>query len=153
MKNRPTHLLALALCALAFGACRRQQSPIDPPIEAPPVSAPAPAPAPFRVTALDLGNAIDASQRISAPGSSFAPSDTIYAAVLSDGSAPNVEIVARWTYEDGQLVSESTQVLAPDGPAATEFHIAKPDGLPTGKYKVEVTANGETAASKEFEVK
>jgi hypothetical protein len=142
-------LLAFSLAALMLSGCKRGESPIDPAPATPPVSTAAP----FRVTALDLGNAIDSSQRISSRTSSFAPSDTIYATLLSDGSAPNVEIVARWTFEDGQVVSESTQVLAPDGPSATEFHIAKPGGWPTGKYKVEVTANGATAASKEFEVK
>jgi len=153
MTTRVTRLplLALALGVLFVAGCKRsEQSPIDAPSASiPPVSTPAP----FRVTSLDLGNAVDASKRISSPTSTFAPTDTVYATILSDGSAPQVEIVARWTYEDGQLVNESTQVLAPTGPAATEFHIAKPTGLPTGKYKVEVTANGQTAASKEFSVK
>ena len=60
---------------------------------------------------------------------------------------------ARWTYEDGQLVSEGSETIAPTGPAATEFHIAKPDGWPPGNYRVEISANGSLAASKEFEVK
>jgi hypothetical protein len=141
--------LALALFALALSGCKRERSPIEAPPATPPVSTAAP----FRVTALDLGNAIDASKRISSPASTFAPSDTIYATLLSEGSSPKVEIKARWTYEDGQVVNESSQVLAPNGPAATEFHIAKASGWPTGKYKVEVTANGATAAVREFEVK
>ncbi len=151
MKNRLTRLpvLAFALAALALASCGREKSVIDEPAPTPPVSAPAP----FRVTALDLGNAIDASKRIAAPASTFAPSDTIYATVLSEGTAPRVDLAAKWTYEDGQVVSESTQSLAPEGPAATEFHIARPSGWPAGKYKVEITANGATAATKEFEVR
>jgi hypothetical protein len=35
----------------------------------------------------------------------------------------------------------------------TEFHISKPDGLPAGKYKVEVLLNGNAAGSKDFTVK
>jgi hypothetical protein len=142
-------LLGVALAALLFSGCRRAQSPIDDPPATPPVSTPAP----FRVTSLDLGNAIDESKRISSRASIFAPTDTVYAAILCDGSVPNVEVGARWTLEDGGIVSESSQVLAAEGPAATEFHIASPSGLPVGKYKVEVTANGATAASEEFEVK
>jgi hypothetical protein len=142
-------LLAFALCAVLLSGCKRERSPIDAAPPTPPVSTAAP----FHVTALDLGTAVDASKRISSPASTFAPSDTIYATILSEGAAPKVEIVARWTYEDGQVVSESTQVLAPEGPAATEFHIAKASGWPAGKYKVEISANGAAAASKEFEVK
>ena len=149
MTLRLTRLWLVALVALTLSGCKRSQSVIDPEPETPPVSTAAP----FRVSAFDLGNAIDASKRISSPTSTFAPDDTIYAAILSDGSAPNVEIVARWTFEDGQIVSESSQTLAADGPAATEFHLASPSGLPAGKYQVEVTANGAAAASREFEVK
>ena len=107
----------------------------------------------FRVASVDVGEAIDAGKRVAAPAAQFAPNDTIYASIATEGAAPQVTIVARWTYEDGQLVNESTQVIAPTGPAATEFHIAKPSGLPSGKYKVEVTADGKLAGSREFEVK
>lgn len=115
----------------------------------PPVSSPGA----FRVTALELGNLIDTGKRVQTPSAQFAPNDTIYASVLSEGSAARVAMVARWTYEDGQTVSETTQVIAPTGPAVTEFHIAKASGWPAGKYKVEVTANGALAGSREFEVK
>jgi hypothetical protein len=140
-------LLALALAALALGGCKRaEQSETT---STPPVSSPAV----FRVTSVDVGSAIDAGKRVAAPGAEFAPSDTIYASIVSEGAADQVKLVARWTYEDGQLVSEDTQVIAPNGPAATEFHIAKASGFPEGKYKVEVTANGKPAGSREFEVK
>jgi uncharacterized protein YfaS (alpha-2-macroglobulin family) len=96
---------------------------------------------------------IGPDKRVSAPVSDFAPTDTIYASVATDGAAPSVALTARWSYEDGQLVDESTETIAPTGPAVTEFHIAKPDGWPTGRYKVEITANGQPAASGEFEVR
>jgi len=57
-------LLAFALVALALSGCKEsEQSPIDTAPATPPVSMPAP----LRVTALDLGNAIDAGKRISSP--------------------------------------------------------------------------------------
>src|SRR5262249_18056343 len=144
---------ALALCALlalAFDACKRS-SPIAPESGAttPPVSSPGG----FKVTALELGNMIDTGKRVQTPTHEFEPNDTIYASVTSEGSASQVAMVARWTYEDGQTVNESTQVIAPTGPAVTEFHIARASGWPAGKYKVEVTANGALAGSREFEVK
>ena len=54
---------------------------------------------------------------------------------------------------DIQLVDESSQSIAPTGAAVTTFHIAKPDGWPVGKYKVDVTIDGNPVASQEFEVK
>jgi hypothetical protein len=59
---------------------------------------------------------------------------------------------ARWTYQDGQVVNESTEMIAPTGDARTEFHISKPDGWPTGKYKLEVFLNGSSAITRDFAV-
>jgi hypothetical protein len=139
---------ALAL-ALAFTACKGKEAEVAAPASTPPVAAVAP----FRVTAIALGSAIDAGKNVSAPTEVFAAGDTIYAVIASDGASPSVTLAAKWTYEDGQLVNETSQAIAPTGPAATEFHIAKPDGWPAGKYKVEITANGALAGSKEFEVR
>jgi hypothetical protein len=83
----------------------------------------------------------------------FAPNDTIYVSVVTNGSAPSATLTAKWTYQDGQVVNESTQTIAPTGPAVTEFHIAKPDGWPEGKYKLEVSVNDQRAETKNFEVR
>jgi len=62
-------------------------------------------------------------------------------------------VMARWTFEDGQVVQESSQSIAPNGDEYTEFHISKPTGLPKGKYKVEVFLDSKSAGTKDFEVK
>ena len=49
-------------------------------------------------------------------------------------------------------MNESARSIAPTGPAATEFHIAKASGWPTGKYKVEISANGAVVSTKDFVV-
>lgn len=145
------------LGCLTFVSCQRSEvtTPVAPAPAAPPpvAAAPPPAAASFRVNTIDLGNALGAGDRIATPSNDFHPSDTIYASVVTDGASPSVSLTARWTYGDGQLVSESTRTIAPTGPAATEFHISKPDGWPVGRYKVEITANGVSAGSREFEVK
>jgi hypothetical protein len=111
-----------------------------------------PAPAAFKVAALEVGKEIGPNKRVTSPGTSFGANDTIYASVATEGSAPSVALKARWTYQDGQLVDESVQTIAPTGPAVTEFHVAKPSGWPAGKYKVEISANGAVVASRDFEV-
>jgi hypothetical protein len=142
-------LVACALLAFALAGCKRTESAGSSAADTPPVAAQAP----FRVTSVQLGNMIDNDQRVEAPTTEFAPDDTIYASVSSDGSAPEVAMVARWSYEDGQIVSETRKVIAARGSAATEFHIAKASGWPAGRYKVEIIANGKPAGSREFQVK
>jgi hypothetical protein len=148
--------LALSLSiflSLSLTACRRsEERTAAAPPPAPPVAAPAPVVAPFRVSSIELGKAISADKKVTEPSSSFAPSDTIYASVATDGSSPGVTLVARWTYQDGQVVSEETQQIASSGPAVTEFHVAKPDGWPAGSYQLEVLANGASAGKRAFQV-
>jgi hypothetical protein len=156
VRNGSVSMLAIALLVYACGKSESPPSrPPAPPPPAPPPQAAAPTPtqpAPFRVVGVDLGKAVGADKKIAQPTTSFAPTDTIFAVVTTDGSAPSVALKARWTYQDGQLVDESARTIAPTGPAATEFHIAKPSGWPTGKYKVEISANGASVGVKEFAV-
>lgn len=160
------HVLRLAAVAvlaapLALGACKRSETapaapapapaPV-PKVESPPPTA-APAPAPFRVTSIEVGNAVNADRRVTAPTATLAPGDTIYTSVASDGSAPSVTLTARWTFEDGQVVDETTQTIAPRGPAASEFHISNAGGLPPGRYQVEILADGKSVGTQQFEVR
>lgn len=153
LRTSSTHLSALALCLSVglLGACGKSEPPRDAAAPAGAPAAPAPQPA-FRVTRIELGTAVGADKKVTAPAVSFKPRDTIYATVVSEGVAPSVALKARWTFEGGQLVNEATQTISPTGPAATEFHIAKPDGWPAGKYKIEVAANGQPAGTMDFTV-
>ena len=165
--------VGLTVCLMVgfLGACKQGEEPQKPAPQAAPAApkaapaAPQAAPAApqaaaaapqaqpaFHVTRVDLGNAIGADKKVAAPTVSFKPNDTIYASIISEGAAPNVALGVRWTFEDGQVVNESNQSIAPTGPAVTEFHIAKADGWPAGKYKIEVSANGQPAAAVQFAV-
>jgi len=137
-------VLAVCLALAQMNACKRSEEAPAPPA--------APQAVAFSVTRVDVGNAIGADKKVTAPRVSFKPTDTIYASISSEGAAANVALSARWTFEDGQLVNEATQTIAPTGPAVTEFHIAKPDGWPKGKYKLEVSANGKPAGAAQFTV-
>ena len=106
-----------------------------------------------QVERVDLGRGIGTDKRVTDPTEEFRPNETIYATVITNGSGQNAELTARWTYQDGQIVEETTQVISPATDAASEFHVSKPDGWPAGKYRLEVLVNGTPAATKEFEVK
>jgi hypothetical protein len=141
----------LGLVVIGMPACKKKEAPA-PPAEA---AAPAPAPAPpaFAVQTIDVGKAIGADKRVSSPTATFGRRDTIYVSVATEGAAPSKTISAKWTFQDGQVVKEQSEAIAPTGPAATEFHISKPKPWPVGKYKVEIAVDGAAAGSKDFEIK
>jgi hypothetical protein len=155
MRFHRTTTLVLVGCLALFGCKKKEEAPPPP---APEVSvAPAPsveAPAPFKVSSVDLGKAIGPDKKITDPATTFGPKDTIYASVATDGTAPTVKLHAKWTFGDaGTLVNEEDLNISPTGPATNEFHISKKTPWPAGKYKVEISADGSVAATKDFEVK
>lgn len=105
-----------------------------------------------KVTDVTLGRAIGVDKAISDRTDKFRPNDTIYASVTTDGSAPSATLRARWTFEDGQTVDESSRTIAPNNRERTEFHMSKPNGWPAGKYKLEVFLNDQSVDTKTFEV-
>ncbi len=137
-----TSILALTLAAVLSAACT----------ENPGASGTTGTGVGVRVSQIDMGRSLNADKTISDNTDSFKPNDAIYASIVTEGSAATATLKARWTYQDGQVVNESTQTIAPTGNARTEFHISKPDGWPTGKYKLEAFLNGSSAATKDFEV-
>ena len=106
----------------------------------------------FRVQSVDLGKSVGANKRVIKPVASFLPKDTIFAVVNSIGVSQRVTRGATWTDAKGATLAEYTQVVAPAGPAATEFHVVNAKGWPVGKYAVLLLANGTQVASKPFEV-
>jgi hypothetical protein len=108
-----------------------------------------------RITDVGLGRSIDAQGRIAAGADTdnFARTDTIYVSVNTDGSAAGSRLTARWTFEDGQVVDETSRTLSATGPAITEFHISNPGGFPSGRYAVEILLDGRTVEREEFTIR
>ena len=82
-----------------------------------------------QVADVTLGRSVSADKRVADQTGTFSPSDTIFASVHTTGSA-QTNLAARWTFQDGQVVNERTESIAPSGDAYTEFHISKPSGWP-----------------------
>lgn len=170
MTRQPMILAVSLAAALALSACgKKDESASDVPATPPPAAtAPTMAPAPASTagtgmpggdasamvtfSSLELGSTVDASNKVVASGTSFAPKDTIYASVDTSGSG-NATLSAKWSYQDGQVVHEDSKTLDTSGPQTTAFMISKPSGFPAGNYKVEVSLNGSQVASKDFSVK
>ncbi|MGL6291526.1 MAG: hypothetical protein ACRC2H_12610 [Silanimonas sp.] len=165
MTSTPNRLLMASalLAAVTLAGCQREDAaptPTPPPaVEPAPAPPPPPAPvaATASVTGLTLGNAVGADMAIAAPATTFAPTDTIHAAVATSTSDPmatvNGTLAAKWTFEDGQTVNEESRDVVLTGNGTTVFQISKPDGWPVGKYKVEISMDGTPVQSADFEVK
>jgi hypothetical protein len=141
-----TSILALTLAAVLSAACGTKSS------ETPGATGTAGTVAGGRVSQIDIGRSLNADKTINGTTGSFKPTDTIYASIATENTTAPTTLKARWTYQDGQVVNESTQTIAPAGGARTEFHISKPNGWPAGKYTLEVFLNGSSAATKDLEV-
>lgn len=136
--------LALVFAALVLAACGNDDAAETATPQGPETA--------LTVTDVNLGSSINNDRSVSAPTSDFAPTDTIYASVATEGTGSGATLMARWLYEDGQIVDESSQSISPTGPARTEFHISMPNGFPTGDYTVEILLNGEHVETESFEV-
>jgi len=157
--------LAVALLAtLALAACKKNEpAAVTPPASTepaplPPVDTPAPATPAASVTSIELGNAVGTDLRVTTPMSTFATGDTIHASVatVTTDAAATVpaSLGVTWTHLDSnQVVHQETKQVNLTGNGVTEFRISKPDGWPTGRYRVEVTLDGAAAQSREFEVR
>ena len=149
--KRPVVVLVLAAVAGGAGACKKKAEPAETTTTTTTTVPAPPAAAPLAVTSVNLGKSLGPDKRVTSETTTFGTRDTIYASVATSGNAGGT-LAARWTFQDGQVVDETTQTVGASGPAVTEFHVSKPSGWPVGNYKVEVMLNGAAAQSKEFRV-
>jgi hypothetical protein len=111
-------------------------------------------PAALHVTEIVTGKGMNPDKSLKEQTDEFGVRDTVYIGVKTEGASPSAKLTARWTYQTGQPVSESSQDLVETGPEVRrEFHIQKASAWPKGDYKVEILLNGISAGSKDFKIK
>ena len=122
-------LLFAALAGLA--ACGGDEPRSPSPAGAPPTTAPkAPAPRPeVKVVGIDVGAAITPEKTIAKPATVFAPSDTVYVVVRTEGKTDFSRVSAHWKDPQGSVALMARQNIRGGGPNVTEFHYTNPRGL------------------------
>jgi hypothetical protein len=156
--------LALLIAVMPLAACHKSEEP-PPAAGAPPASAAAPAAAPttpavpavpLKVVSLMIGKSVGPDHKVAVEVDTFAPGDTVYAAVGTAGASPGAKLTARWASVSRtgaeKPAGDETKAIAPTGDTVTEFHLAKPGGLATGDYKIEILLDGQSVATKAFRI-
>ena len=105
----------------------------------------------LEVRHIEVGRGIGPDKVVTAPTGAFAPADTIYTSVVTEGKAPTATLSARWTYQ-GALLEETEQRIAPSGRVVSEFHVFNPAGWAPGEYRVEILLDGRVVGSRAFRV-
>ncbi len=111
------------------------------------------------ITSVDLGSAVGADFKVTAPTVTFKPTDTVYVSIATSTSDPTTTVpgvlVATWWFDkNGTEVkaNEASKQVNFTGSGTTDFFIKMVRGLPVGKYKVKVSLNGAVMQVREFEV-
>nr|WP_295379258.1 hypothetical protein [Pseudoxanthomonas sp.] len=159
-QNRISYALMIALAGtVALAACKKKEEPVAaPPAATEPAPAPVPAPvepAPaVSATGVTVGNTAAADKSVAAV-STFTPKDKIIVSVKTDASAPaDATIDAKLTYQDGQVAGQQSTKRTADGDGTTNIEFTNANPWPAGKYKVDVTLNGQPVGmTQEIEVK
>ena len=152
MQMHRTALMSLAIVAasLALAGCKKN----DPnPATAPePMAAPAPAPSSLpsgtsapavSVQSVTIGTSVGADNTVHAQ-SVVTSRDPIVVSINTEGTASNVPVTARLTYQDGQVAGEESVHLNTSGPDVTHITFRNANAWPAGKYNVHVTVDGRT---------
>jgi hypothetical protein len=156
-------LLVAMIAAVAVVGCKKKEEAAPAPAPAATEPAPAPPPAPAAtasVVSVDLGTAAGPDLKLTATSTTFAPKDKVIVSVGTATSDPATSVAAKLdvklSYANGAEmmdVKTETRDINFAGPGTTNVDFAKPDGWPTGKYKVDVSLDGAVVQTREFEVK
>jgi hypothetical protein len=158
--NRISYALIVALAGtVALAGCKKKEEAAAPApvVTEPAAPAPAPvepAPAPVSATSVTVGNTAAADKSVAAL-STFGTKDKIIVSVKTDAATPaNAAIDAKLTFQDGQVAGQKAATVVAGGVDTTNVEFTNTNPWPAGKYKVDVTVNGQPAGmTQEIEVK
>ncbi|HVK50285.1 MAG TPA: hypothetical protein VM469_00940 [Pseudoxanthomonas sp.] len=158
--NRISYALMIALAGtVALAACKKKEEPVAAPVVTEPAPAPTPAPPPepapaVSTTSVTVGSSAAADRSVAA-SSTFTAKDKIIVSVKTDAAVPaNATIDAKLTYQDGQVAGQKSETVLAENAGTTNVEFTNSKPWPVGKYKVDVTVNGQPAGmTQEIEVK
>ncbi len=116
------------------------------------LAASAGSPTELHVSNVMIGRQIGPGNRITEPTFQFAPQDTVYVSVATQGTGGDGTLTAAWRSQSGEILQKSSEPVPPAG-ENTQFHLTQPKGLKPGTYKVIVFLGDDSVETKVFVVK
>ncbi len=110
------------------------------------------APQELRVSNVMIGRRIGARNLMIEPTFEFAPTDTVYLSVATQGGSGAGALTAAWRSQTGEILKQSTEPVGPPG-ENTAFQLTQPKGFKPGTYKVVLFLGEDSADTKVFVVK
>ena len=105
-----------------------------------------------RVSMSMIGKRLGPGNRVMEPTFQFAPQDTVFLSVATEGSAGASKITAAWRSQGGEIVQQSSEPIQ-DANGSVAFSLAQAKGLKPGTYKVVVFLGDDSVDAKVFAVK
>jgi hypothetical protein len=105
-----------------------------------------------RVTGVDFGRAADAAGHITDEPDTFAPTDTIYAAIHTKGSSPQTILGVRWRNPSGEEIGAENKVIRPAGDTSTLFVQRYIANRGIGRFALDMRVNGKVVKTARFVV-
>jgi len=107
----------------------------------------------LRISSVMIGKRIGEGNRVAEPTFQFAPADTVYVSVSTEGPPESSTLAAKWISQKGTMIDSTAKTLDPKGSQISEFHVAPSKGWAPGVYLVTIYGNGDSMAAKTFQVK
>jgi hypothetical protein len=153
--STPRLFLSLAALAVLIPACRSNGARETGAVRdtAADTAAASPAPKEFKVTNVMIGKHVGEGDRITEPAFQFAPADTVYLSVATEGTKPEAKLSTKWFFQTGKMVDSASRTIQPKGAQQAELHVAPAKGWAVGNYVVKVYADGDSVETKTFAVR
>ena len=145
-----------APAAASSAPAKAASAPAAPAAAATAPSSPAPAATNSQLS-LVIGSAVTADHRVAHAVSSFKPAEkAFYASVSTNGKSLGGTLNAKWLYLEGKkplVISSVSQLISAETPSSTTFTVRNPNPWPQGRYKIEISLDGKSVASQDFQVR
>jgi len=143
----------VAVVAVFAGACSgSEESRSAGGTDSAALAASAGSPAELHVSNVMIGRQIGPGNRITEPTFQFAPRDTVYVSVATEGAGEAGTLTAAWRSQSGEILQKSSEPVPPAG-ENTEFRLSQPKGLKPGTYKVIIFLGSDSVETRVFAVK
>jgi hypothetical protein len=106
-----------------------------------------------RVANVMIGKRLGPENRIAEPTFQFAPQETVFVSVGTQGAPAEGTLSARWLAQTGKTLDSTSTPIAAGDTVNKEFHLAPAKGWQPGTYLVTLYLNGDSVEAKTFAVK